>query len=104
MTGKDTNARADRERFLCNLEDERNSAYLYRALAANEQNEKLADVYGRLAEAEEGHAQLWGEKLDALGGRVPPFRPAVRTRVLAWLAQRFGPELVIPTLTARENR
>jgi len=95
--------KSDRKRYLENLEEERNSAFLYRALADHEESEQIAEVYRRLAEAEEGHADLWGEKLTAAGGRVPAFRPSARTRVLAWLAARFGAELVIPTLSAKES-
>lgn len=100
---KNAGVEEDRKRYLANLEDERNSAFLYRALADREASEKIAEVYRRLAETEEGHAELWGEKLAAAGGQVPPFRPDLRTRTLAWLAARFGPELVLPTLTAKEK-
>lgn len=93
----------DRERFLRNIDEERNSSYLYRALAGREDNEQLAEVYRRLAETEEAHAELWEERLASAGGAVPPFRPSLRTRFLGWLARRFGPELIIPTLTAKEN-
>ncbi|HJV34254.1 VIT1/CCC1 family protein [Geomonas sp.] len=93
----------DQQRFLRNLEEERNSAFLYHALASHEQNEQMAEVYRRLAEAEESHAALWGRKLAEAGARVPAFRPTPRTRILAWLARRFGPELVVPTLAAKED-
>ncbi|UFS69400.1 VIT1/CCC1 transporter family protein [Geomonas sp. RF6] len=96
-------ASTERKRYLQNLEEERNSAFLYRTLAEKEENGNLAEVYRRLAEAEEGHADLWGQKLDVAGGAVPPFRPTTRTRILAWLAGRFGAQVVIPTLTAKEN-
>lgn len=93
----------DRERFLRNIEEERNSSFLYRALAGREENERLAEVYRRLAETEEAHAALWEERLSAAGGAVAPFRPSLRSRFLVWLARRFGPELIIPTMTAKEN-
>ncbi|HJV66990.1 MAG TPA: VIT1/CCC1 family protein [Geomonas sp.] len=93
----------DQQRFLRNLEEERNSSYLYRALASHEPSGQMAEVYRRLAEAEESHAALWGKKLAESGARVPAFRPTARTRILAWLARRFGPELVVPTMAAKED-
>jgi len=93
----------DLQRFLRNLEEERNSSFLYRALASHEQSQQIAEVYRRLAETEEAHAELWAQKITASGGRVPLFRPSARTRILAWLAQRFGAQMVLPMLTAKED-
>ncbi|MBJ6723599.1 VIT1/CCC1 transporter family protein [Geomesophilobacter sediminis] len=95
--------KAERARYLRNLEEERNSTYLYRALSEHEENPRLAEVYRKLAEAEEHHADLWAGKLAAAGAKVPPFRPAVRTRLLAWLSRSLGPEMVVPTLSAKEE-
>src|SRR3989304_5463184 len=71
-------------------EDERNSAALYRALADAEKNQKIAEVYRRLAATEESHANTWAAKLKATNVSVPVFKPAWRTRVLIWAARRFG--------------
>ena len=35
---------------------------------------------------------------------VPVFKPAWRTRALIWAAHRFGPNTVLPSLSAMENR
>jgi VIT1/CCC1 family predicted Fe2+/Mn2+ transporter len=94
----------DTKRYLEFLTDERNSAALYRALAEDEKNPKIAEVYRRLAATEESHANTWAEKLKAANVAVPPFRPAWRTRVLIWAAHRFGPNTVLPSLSAMENR
>ena len=48
----------DVERYRSFLEDERNSALLYRALSENEDNPKLAEVYQRMAASEEGQRAL----------------------------------------------
>ncbi|HBS58409.1 MAG TPA: rubrerythrin family protein, partial [Firmicutes bacterium] len=54
---------AEHNRLLDNWQEEKNSAALYVILAEHETNPHLAEVYRRLAEAEEKHATLWGEKL-----------------------------------------
>jgi vacuolar iron transporter family protein len=89
-------------RYRANLLDELNSAALYRTLSENEQNPELAEVYRRLAETEQAHAQSWAERLEAAGGKVPVFHPSWRTRVLSWLARRFGVGTVLPTLASIE--
>jgi len=95
---------SDTKQYLEFLTDERNSAALYRALAEDEKNPKIAEVYRRLAATEESHANTWAEKLKAANVAVPPFRPAWRTRALIWAAHRFGPNAVLPSLSAMENR
>ncbi len=93
----------DVARYRANLQDEIDSASLYRALAEIEQQPQLADVYRRLAAVEEKHAQFWGEQLRAAGVEVLTRRPSWRSRVLAWLARRFGPQFVLPTVTSLEQ-
>lgn len=95
---------ADIARYLENLEDERNSAALYAALADREADPRLAEVYRRLAATENRHADNWARRITAAGGTVPAFRPDWRTRTLIWLARKFGPELVIPTLADTEKK
>lgn len=86
-----------------NLEDERNSAALYRAMAELEAEPKLAEFYRRLAEVETQHAQRWAEQLAAAGATVPPERLTWRTRTLIWLARRLGVQAVLPTLATLEE-
>jgi vacuolar iron transporter family protein len=92
------------ERYHSFLEDERNSATLYHALAESEANPKLAEVYRRMATSEEGHARVWEQKLQEAGETPPKFKPAWRTRVLIWLVRRLGPETVLPTITKMEGK
>lgn len=94
----------DLDRFRANLEDERNSAALYAILAENEKDPRLAEVYRRLAATEDKHAAEWAGRLAAAGASPAAFRPSWRTRVLTWLARRFGPELILPTLAATERQ
>ena len=60
------------KRYQDNLFDERNSAALYRALAKQEENPLLSDVYNRLALTEEKHAHEWELRIAESGGTVPP--------------------------------
>jgi VIT1/CCC1 family predicted Fe2+/Mn2+ transporter len=91
------------QRYAANLQGEVDSAALYRTLAQTETNPQLASVYGRLAAVEEAHAEFWKAKLREVGRNVPRLRPGFRTRALAWLARRFGPSFVLPTLDTLEH-
>lgn len=95
--------RQDVARYRANLQDEIDSAALYRALAEAEGNPELARVYTRLAEVEEEHAGFWEKKLRNAGETVPPRRVGWRSRTLAMLARRFGPRLVLPTINSMEQ-
>ncbi|MCX7622745.1 MAG: VIT1/CCC1 family protein [Thermomicrobium sp.] len=85
-----------------NLQDEVDSATLYRALAEVERTPELREVFRRLAAMEEEHARFWQRKLAEAGVEVTMPSPGWRTRVLIWVARRFGPAVVLPTVTARE--
>ncbi|MGZ4269962.1 MAG: VIT1/CCC1 transporter family protein [Solirubrobacteraceae bacterium] len=96
-------AEADAGRWRRNLQDERDSAALYRRIADAEEDEALASVYRRLAEVEERHAELWAQRLRDAGQPVPAARVGWRARTLGWLAARFGTALVVPTIDAMEQ-
>lgn len=84
-------------------EDEMNSAFLYEALAEQERSPRLAEVYRRLAQTERRHAASWAQKLQEAGVPEPLFKPSTRSRLLLWLARRFGAEAVLPGLIAGER-
>ena len=86
-----------------NRQDELDSAALYRALSEAEKSPELARVYARLAEVEEEHAAFWEERLRQAGQEVSPHRVGWRSRTLAMLARRFGPQLVVPTISSMER-
>jgi VIT1/CCC1 family predicted Fe2+/Mn2+ transporter/bacterioferritin (cytochrome b1) len=92
----------DRERYRANLQDEVDGAALYEAMADLEKDPKLAEIYRRLAAGERRHAEMWAERLRALDG-VPDLRPSWRTRVLIWLARRFGVNAILPTVIGLED-
>jgi VIT1/CCC1 family predicted Fe2+/Mn2+ transporter len=96
---------ADRNlgRYRANWQDEVDSAALYRVLADVEDEEGLAEVYRRLAEAEERHARFWEKRMEEAGEPAPERRVGRRTRVLGWLARRFGPQFVLPTINESEQ-
>src|SRR5919202_1349749 len=90
-------------RYRANLDDEQDSVYLYRVLADVEPDERLSGVYRRLAETEEKHLQFWEQRMRDAGETVRERRVGSRTRVLGWLARRFGPQFVLPTIAAQEQ-
>jgi vacuolar iron transporter family protein len=90
-------------RYRANLQGEVDSATLYSTLSQTEKNPELAQVYARLAAVEEAHAEFWERKIAAIGQGVPGLRPSLRTRALAWLARRFGPAFVLPTINTIEQ-
>jgi VIT1/CCC1 family predicted Fe2+/Mn2+ transporter len=95
---------ADIARYVQNYLIEMDGIALYRALAEAERDGKRADIFQRMARAEERHAQRWVRLIQAGGGDVPAYRPSARVRVLGWLARRFGTERVVPIISALEAR
>lgn len=89
-------------RYRTNLQGEVDSAVLYRALAEAESNPQLKEVYRRLAAVEEAHAEFWRGRLKPFGG-VFSRGAGWRTRTLAWLARRFGPDFVLPVVNSLER-
>jgi vacuolar iron transporter family protein len=90
-------------RYLENWQDEVDSATEYRAMAASETDPRLVRVYANLAAMEEAHIAFWEDRLRKAGASVPPRRPSWRSRVLGAIARRFGPELVLATIAAKEE-
>lgn len=88
------------ERYLENLQDEVDGAYLYRTMADLEENPSLAELYVQLAEVEERHARFWQEKLQD-DSQVEPSR---RARLVAWLGRRISPRLVLSVVASDEEK
>ncbi|MCW5773046.1 MAG: hypothetical protein KIT16_15495, partial [Rhodospirillaceae bacterium] len=91
----------DAERYRANLQGEVDGAAVYKALAESESDPKLADVFRRLAAVEEAHGDFWRKRL---AGHEKLPAPSLRARILGWLARRFGPSFVLPTIAAGEAR
>lgn len=92
----------DQSDILKGWQDENSSAAVYQALAETEKDERLADVYRRMAEAERQHARKWEEKAAAAGLQLPVFSPDFQTRILIWMGRRFGAGTVLPSMQTRE--
>jgi VIT1/CCC1 family predicted Fe2+/Mn2+ transporter len=85
------------------LAAERQSAALYRGLAASTTGERR-QVFLELAEAEERHAAHWADKLTRLGQPVPKTSGAgLRGRALALLARLFSVDAVLPLVERAEQ-
>jgi VIT1/CCC1 family predicted Fe2+/Mn2+ transporter len=95
-------SKADLARWRANLRDELEGAALYRALAEAERDPVRKDLFLQLSRAEAEHAGTWREKLAAAGEPASGYSPGLRTRMLGWLARRFGPRFVLPAIAANE--
>jgi len=93
----------DIERYLANRQKEIDGSALYLALAETEKQPQLAEVYARLSASEEKHAAAWEKKLKDLKAIVPPRRISWRAATMIWLARRFGPQFVLPTIAGNER-
>lgn len=93
----------DIERYFANRQKEIDGAALYLALAETEKQPQLAEVYARLSAAEEKHAEVWEKKLKDLKAALPPRKISWRTSIMIWMAKRFGPQFVLPTIASNER-
>ena len=93
----------DISRYLSNWQKEIDGTALYYALAEAETRTQLAEVYRRLAASEEKHARVWEKRLEEAGAKIPPRRPSWRARTMRFLAKRFGPSFVLPTVANHEK-
>ncbi len=84
--------------------DERDAAFLYRALAAVEADEERRRLFERLASVEDRHVARWQQLFEENGAALPAYRPSARARALAWVARRLGSSMVLPLLLAEEGR
>jgi VIT1/CCC1 family predicted Fe2+/Mn2+ transporter len=84
--------------------DERDAAFLYRALAEVERDAERRTLFEKLAAVEDRHAHRWEALFEESGRPLPPYTVARRTRLLAWAARRFGTGLVMPMMLAEEGR
>jgi predicted membrane protein (TIGR00267 family) len=92
------------DEFEHHLGDEADAAFLYRALADAETDERRRGIYQRLAEVEDRHVAIWADLLAQHGRRPSAHRPSARARLLAWLGRRFGSSFLLPILLAEEGR
>jgi VIT1/CCC1 family predicted Fe2+/Mn2+ transporter/rubrerythrin len=87
-----------------NWRAERETALVYRDLAANEKDEKRRGILLRMAEAEERHALRWEKKLQELGAAPPVLKNDFRQRLNRWWNRAAGADVAIRRMEAAEDR
>lgn len=92
---------ADLRRWRRYLADERAEGAVYRDLAARRVGEER-EILLALADAEGRHEQHWRDLLGEYVGR--PVRTDLRTRILGFLARRFGSIFVLALVQSAEGR
>jgi VIT1/CCC1 family predicted Fe2+/Mn2+ transporter len=94
----------DLKRYADNFLREQDGIALYRALAKAEQDPARAEIFERLANAEERHAARWARLLKNNGVAPPVYAPGLRVLALGWLSRRFGTQHILPVVTGLESR
>jgi vacuolar iron transporter family protein len=95
--------KSDIERYRTNYLAEKDGSELYQSLAATEKDPHLAELYRRMAETEQRHANIWADYLRNSGEPVPTYTAGWRTRMIIWLAKRFGVNSVLPMVSSMES-
>ena len=80
-----------------NWRAERETALVYRDLAADEPDEKRRGILLRMAEAEERHAVRWENKLRELGAKPPELKNDWRRRLNRWFTRAAGSDVARST-------
>lgn len=85
--------------------EEKQSAWLYRVLAAVEPDPAKNALFAALADAAEDQALIWVQQMAADGETAPAaFAPSLRARVVAWMLRTIGPRAIKPALAAMKVR
>lgn len=85
--------------------EEKQSAWLYRVLAAVEHDGRKNALFKALADAAEAQAIIWGQQMAAQRMVVPTtFTPSLRTRLVALMLRLIGPRAIKPVLAAMKVR
>ncbi|CAN5571767.1 VIT1/CCC1 transporter family protein [soil metagenome] len=87
-----------------NWRAERETALVYRDLAAQEADEKRRGILLRMAEAEERHALRWEEKLREMGAKPPLLENTWRRRLNRWWNRAAGADVALRRMEAAEDR
>src|SRR5204863_719213 len=92
----------DLYRYQDNFLREQDGIALYRALAKAEKDAARAEIFEKLAKAEERHAARWARLLRSNGAAVPLYARSWRVLVLGWLSRHFGTQHILPVVTGLE--
>jgi VIT1/CCC1 family predicted Fe2+/Mn2+ transporter len=86
-------------------QEEKQSAWLYRVVADCERGTSRAALFEELAQAADDQAAIWLAAIEQRGDPAPaPFRPDLRTRVVAALTRLFKPRAMRGVLAAMKVR
>src|ERR1051326_7201435 len=94
----------DLYRYQDNFLREQDGIALYRALATAERDPARAEIFEKLAQAEERHAARWARLLKTHGAAIPAYTPGWRILLLGWLSRMFGTQHILPVVTGLESR
>src|SRR6516165_2611627 len=94
----------DLQRYQENFLREQDGIALYRALANAEKDPARAEIFEKLAKAEERHAARWERLLKTNGAPVPEYTPGWRILLLGLLSRLFGTQHILPVVTGLESR
>lgn len=83
---------------------ERQSAWLYRRLAAAEPDAKKRELFESLAVAAERQALRWEQEASMTPARIAAFQPSLRAKIVAQLLRLLGPRPLRAVLTAMKLR
>jgi VIT1/CCC1 family predicted Fe2+/Mn2+ transporter len=83
---------------------EKESAWLYRAVARAEPDPRKSELFLKLAAAAEEQAAHWQASTSSASAAPRKFTPSLRARIVAQLVQRFGPHSVRGVLAAMKLR
>jgi VIT1/CCC1 family predicted Fe2+/Mn2+ transporter len=84
---------------------EKESVFLYAALAASEPTPERRALFEKLAHEAESQAAIWEDEIKRSDGAGPaPFVPSARARLVAQLVRRLGPRRMRAVLSAMKVR
>ncbi len=88
-----------------NWREEKQSAWLYRAVVEAEPDPTKKALFVALAAAAESQADIWQQRLRTEAGTVPgEFHPSQRARLVKRLIRILGPRAIRPVLAAMKVR
>lgn len=92
-----------RGRLQAAIQTEIDAAFLYEQLAEMADRDDVANVYRQMSQIEKGHAESIRKSHFEAGGEAVAATPSRRARVLAWLARRWGPQIILSSLIELER-
>jgi VIT1/CCC1 family predicted Fe2+/Mn2+ transporter len=83
---------------------EKQSAWLYRIIAAAESDRRMRRLFRKLAEQSDIQVAIWESRIKAEGSPLPSFEPTLRARLIGRLVRMFGPKALRPVLASMKIR